>query len=364
MKLNITAFILWCPVAFVARTQVAYQAHCPHDGDRVMKTAYEWLDMPSDTTVWDMSHVVETGESREMRWRVIGDSLLTRVEGGTQHHYRLRGDTLWLMGSENRLTQLRDSVPSAAMRYPLMVGDTLHTPFYYHGRYSGNNAVATAGWSIVEAVAVGTLILPADTVRGVLLVQDTRTSRVRVSPFAEADAISFGSDSLLHHVERLRWWYAPSYRYPLAESRESVFLSGAAEQRRSRSLHLCCPAVQEYALGVMPNEVMCSPVEASPLRFGGHGFADASSAAALSGVLEVREQGDAVEVAYTPDEDCRVEMVLTDALGRVYAARSPHSVQAGACNVGRLSTAGLPAGVYLLYVGNGQQREVKRINVE
>lgn len=102
MKLNITAFILWCPVAFVARTQVAYQAHCPHDGDRVMKTAYEWLDMPSDTTVWDMSHVVETGESREMRWRVIDDSLLTRVEGGTQHHYRLRGDTLWLMGSNEK----------------------------------------------------------------------------------------------------------------------------------------------------------------------------------------------------------------------------------------------------------------------
>ena len=348
----------------MAKAHLVYTPHLPHDGDLLTKTGYEWIDFPSDTTVWDMSHAVETGESREMRWRVLGDSLFVRTESGTQHIYRLSGDTLWHTGSENRLTQLRDSVPLAFLRFPFMVGDTLRTPFYYHGRYSGNNAVAAAGWSTVEGVAVGTLILPADTVSGVLLVQQTCESRVRVSPFAEADPISADSDSLLRHVECQRWWYSPGYRYPLAESRESVFLSGAAVQGRNLSLHLCSPAEQEYALGVMPGEVMQCPPMSPTLRHDAGDFADTASSTTLPGVLSVSRQDGDVEVTYTPEEDCRMEMVLTDALGRVFAARPPRSVLSGQRSMNRLSTAGLPAGLYLLYVGNGRQRQVERINVE
>ena len=363
MRHIITLIVVYCALVFVARTQVLYQVHCPHNGDRVTKTGYEWMDFPSDTTVWDMSHAVETGESREMRWRVLGDSIFVRTESGAQYTYRMHGDTLWHTSSENRLTQLRDSVPCAFLHFPFLAGDTLRSPFYHHGRYSGNNAVAAAGWSTIEGVAVGTLILPSDTVSGVLLVQQTCESRVRVSPFAEAAPISYETDSLLRHVERQRWWYAPGYRYPLAESRESVFLSGAAVQGRNHSMHLCSPAEQEYALGAMPNEAMRNPSMSPSLRYDAGDLAD-TSPTVLPGELSVSRQDGGVEVTYTPEEDCRMEMVLTDALGRVFAARQSQSVSSGQRNISRLSTAGLPAGVYLLYIGNGKQRQVERITVE
>lgn len=37
--------------------------HWPNNGDRVTKSHYEFVEMPIDTTVWDFSHAIETGES-------------------------------------------------------------------------------------------------------------------------------------------------------------------------------------------------------------------------------------------------------------------------------------------------------------
>lgn len=39
--------------------------HWPHNGDRVTKSHYEFVEMPIDTTVWDFSHAIETGESHD-----------------------------------------------------------------------------------------------------------------------------------------------------------------------------------------------------------------------------------------------------------------------------------------------------------
>ena len=70
--------------AMSAFADTSFTIHWPHHGDRVMKTHYEFVDVPSDTTIWDFSHAIETGERHEMHWVSIGDSLWVKIEQGVQ----------------------------------------------------------------------------------------------------------------------------------------------------------------------------------------------------------------------------------------------------------------------------------------
>ena len=69
---------------------ISSSVHWLANGDKVTKTHYEFVDMPTDTTVWDFSHAIETGESHDMRWLNLGDFLLVRIEQGSQSTYGYR----------------------------------------------------------------------------------------------------------------------------------------------------------------------------------------------------------------------------------------------------------------------------------
>ena len=81
-------------------TAQVFDVHWPQDGDRVVKTQYEFVAVEADSTVWDFSHAVETGREHAMRWLNLGDTVLVRVEQGNQFTYQMRGDSLLWLGYE------------------------------------------------------------------------------------------------------------------------------------------------------------------------------------------------------------------------------------------------------------------------
>ena len=104
------SLLLFASIIYAARGEVLKTIHWPHNGDRVTKSHYEFVEMPTDTTVWDFSHAIETGESHDMRWMNLGDSLLVRIERGSQYTYTMHSDSLLWRSQENALLGVRDSV--------------------------------------------------------------------------------------------------------------------------------------------------------------------------------------------------------------------------------------------------------------
>ena len=128
--------------------------HWPQDGDRVVKTQYEFVAVEADSAVWDFSHAVETGREHAMRWLNLGDTVLVRVEQGHQFTYRMQGDTLLWLGYENPLLGMRDSIAPVAKMPMMTLGDSVATPYYFHGKYSGNHAVDMTGIHVVQKKAL------------------------------------------------------------------------------------------------------------------------------------------------------------------------------------------------------------------
>lgn len=347
-------------VALYVIAQVV-DVHWPQDGDRVVKTQYEFVAVEADSAVWDFSHAVETGREHAMRWFNLGDTVLVRVEQGHQFTYRMQGDTLLWLGYENPLLGMRDSIAPVAKMPMMTLGDSVATPYYFRGKYSGNHAVDMTGIHVVQKKALGTLILPTDTIHDAMLVREVTDGKVRVSPELTDMPISADNDSLMRHVEVIDRWYSPDHRYPVAENVTNTFYVLGDKRQQSRATYLCSPDVQELALGDVaisrqnaPRQSNCAPLN--------NGYsAESGNNHPLGDRLTVNVGDGQVTIAVSGTDGTDVSVILSDIQGRVWASRSG-TTQGGVWQ-GTVDTSHLSTGDYLLHVTSGEETEVERIIV-
>ena len=322
--------------------------HWPQNGDRVVKTHYEFVTVDTDSAVWDFSHAVEsavwdfshaveTGREHTMQWLNMGDSVLVRVEQGNQFTYQMRGDSLLWLGYENPLLGMRDSIAPVAEMPMMTLGDSVSTPYYFHGKYSGNHAVDMTGTHVVQLKALGTLILPNDTISDAMLVREVTDGKVRVSPELTDEPISLDND------------------------RSSTFYVQGELRQQTHATYLCTPDVQELALGdvVRPRQNAPRQSHGTPL-VGGDSDASGNNIS-LGERLAVNVAGGHVDVAVSGTDGTDVTVILSDLQGRVWVSRSGKTQ--GGLWQGSVSTGHLPTGDYLLHVASGEETEVKRIKI-
>jgi hypothetical protein len=342
-------------------TAQVFDIHWPQDGDRVVKTQYEFVAVEADSAVWDFSHAVETGREHAMRWLNLGDTVLVRVEQGNQFTYRMQGDTLLWLGYENPLLGMRDSIAPVAKMPMMTLGDSVATPYYFHGKYSGNHAVDLTGIHVVQLKALGTLILPTDTIHDALLVREVTDGKVRVSPELTDMPISADNDSLMRHVEVIDRWFSPTHRYAVAENVTNTFYVLGERRQQIHATYLCSPDVQELALGDVTTPRQNAPrhSQGAPSDNGnGMGFGNNLP---LGDRLAVNVGDGQVTITVSGTDGTDVAVILSDIQGRVWASRSGKTqggVWQGTVDTGHLST-----GDYLLHVASGEETEVERIIV-
>lgn len=333
--------------------------HWPQDGDRVVKTHYEFVTVDTDSAVWDFSHAIETGHEHTMQWLNMGDTVLVRIERGNQYTYRTQADTLLWLGYENPLLGMRDSIAPIAMLPTMQPGDSVASPCYFKGKYSGNHAVDMTGTHTVQLMRQGTLILPNDTITDAMLVREVTDGKVRVSPELTDAPISSDNDSLLRHVEATDRWYSPSHRYPVAENVTGTFYVQGELRQQTRATYLCTPDVQELALGDV-----VQPRQNAPHRTNGpaKGYADHSgNIPPLGERLTVSTGNGQVAVCVSVSDSTDVTAVLSDIQGRVWSTTGG-CTQGGSWQ-GVINTSQLPTGSYLLHVANGAEIHVERVVV-
>lgn len=360
-KTKLLVILVVVITATIAATAQSTDLHWPQDGDRVVKTHYEFVTVDTDSAVWDFSHAIATGSEHSMQWVNLGDSVLVRIEQGNQYTYRTQGDTLLWLGYENPLLGMRDSIAPIAMLPVMQLGDSVASPCYFKGKYSGNHAVDMAGTHTVKLMRQGTLILPNDTINDAMLVREVTDGKVRVSPELTDAPISASQDSLLRHVEVTDRWYSPSHRYPVAENVTSTFYVQGELRQQTRATYLCTPDVQELALGdvVRPRQNAPRQSHGTPLA-GGDSDASGNNMS-LGERLAVNVAGGHVDVTVSGTDDTNVTVILSDLQGRVWASRSGKTQ--GGLWQGAVDTGHLPTGDYLLHVASGEETEVKRIKI-
>lgn len=360
MKMNYikNPCLLICIIAVSAFAETSSTIHWPHHGDRVTKTHYEYVDVPSDTTIWDFSHAVETGDRHEMRWINLGDTLLVKIEQGVQSVYQLQDDTLFWNGYENALLCVRDSIAPVDALNAVVNGCGASSPLYYKGSYSGNHAIDMIGNYSVGISEYGTLILPNDTVENVLCITATKSCLERVSEHKNEIPIHEDNDSLLREVEILKRWYSPLYRYPLAENVSCGYYSNQVLLQKFEMTYLCSPEEQEYALVLLgtPESLSRKGIEQGS-NGTLPGISGSSNLADRVSITQSRNQID-VMINQSGTDNKEFVVLLCDVQGHVFQSSKQRASGIISFNKGNLN-----AGVYIIEVANGNDIVSKRIYV-
>lgn len=330
----------------------------PHHGDRVTKTHYEYVEVPSDTTIWDFSHAIETGDCHEMRWINLGDTLLLKIEQGVQSVYQLHGEILYWNGFENALLCVRDSIAPVDALNVLINGCGVSSPFYFHGSYSGNHAIDMIGNYSVALSENGKLILPNDTVDNAFCVTATRSCLERVSEHKKDNPINEDADTLLREIEVVKRWYSPLFRYPLAENVSCSYYSNQVLLQQSEVTYLCSPEEQEYSLGLLANPE--SLLRKGIVKGPNGTLAGTSGLSNLADHVSISQSGNQIDVMINESGIDNKEFVvlLCDLQGHVFQ----YSKQ-GASGIISFNKGNLNSGVYIIDVTNGDDIVSKKIYI-
>ena len=323
--------------------------HWPANGDKVTKTHYEFVDMPIDTTVWDFSHAIESGESHEMRWINLGDSVLVRLEQGSQSTYSYRNDTITINSFENALFGMRNNIAPVVLHagFPC-IGDSVISHFESSGKYCGNNAVDFSGLLILRNLGSGTLILPNDTLTNVIRIRQILNGILTVSPHNYPTNNDDNHGNLLQHTILKDRWFSPDFKYELVENTTSTYSSGGQMLKQLSATYICCPDQQNHSLGSSIS--IKTPQHNSPSNRETY---KSGQFPHLIENIHVSAGNDAITITFNDLRslcpDVKTSLILSDQLGRIWSSHhfdGPASLQ----YQNSIPISGLPAGNYILYI--------------
>lgn len=221
-------------------------------GDVIVKQQVEYRD-PGDAgrnRVWDFSQLKTINDAYRLcyslpplqgdslymmgdycfdkRGLASGEELIIGTEHNTMYYYRLKNDTLYLLGHENPSVRLTYIQPIVLGVFPLNYGGKVGADYVSKGVYSSTVGLSTRGSVSVVADAFGKMVLPnGDTVSPVLRVKTTKL----IMDTREQFQIDTAKVLLANKGKQLEiyQWYTKGYRYPIFETVRNVNVADGSE---------------------------------------------------------------------------------------------------------------------------------------
>ncbi len=175
-----------------------------------------------------------------MEW---GADSLIAIDNTGMNRYWLKGDSLLLVGTENRLMHIDYAQPEMWLRFPMNLGDSIRGLFEGKGQYCERLFLRKVGRYTTKAEALGSLLMAnSDTIYNVLRLRTERVTATLAQPldnmiatYGTIDNIPLlGNDSIIKllatdgrvvRTVTLRY-YAPGCRYPVLETSETSIVEG------------------------------------------------------------------------------------------------------------------------------------------
>lgn len=298
-------------------------------GDIIIKQQVDFKDPGASgkNITWDFSHLNTINDKYQLIYFLpnkTDSSHVTGVEHQTYYHYKLKSDTLWLTGYENRTTRMNYQQPEALLRFPLQYGDTLYSNFSGEGMYCQKVALSAGGYTRVIADACGKLITPEnDTLKNVLRV-------LRVKEFTNT-----GIDSTRMRMETYQW-FARGIRYPVFETIKAFTLSeDTILDNFSTSFYFTTVRREQLQEDFANINLVDDSLNPDNILINCNIYPNPVTTDLI--------------VNYELSIDARVSFLLCDISGRIWATVPYHVITAGVQQQ-MISTNGLHAGDYGLYI--------------
>lgn len=313
----------------------------PADGDYARLQSVEGFTPQGGATVWDFSTADNVRDAFDIRFSRAADSCLSVTMPGIRYDFAIAGDTVFRTAAETHFMRVSDTVP-LLYDLPLTAG-AFSGSFASRGRAYHSEYIDATGTVSLSAISRGTLILPhGDTVRNVILTRlQTRqlisSTMHRPTPVRDCDPAA-----LLRRNTTTLTWRSGDYCVPLAQYTETTDSIGSARCGEGTVSAWICPPLNQPARE--------PAVRSAVKRYSPKGADEPQGIAHLSD-LSVTMSGNGVTVSGTSPADCRISMILSDALGRVFSSMPPTAYSRGA--IVEWSCDGLPAGEYLLLIESG-----------
>ena len=310
----------------------------PHDGECAVLHRIAVDNVSTDGRLWDLSQAEFTGVETEVRFTRSCDSCLSATLPGIRYDFEVRGDTVFRVATETHFIRLTDTIP---MLFAAPSSGNIHRRAYAsRGRAYHSEYIDAVGDVTLSEIARGTVILPsADTIGDVMLTRHVSRQLIAVEmhrrPVADRDS---ASTLLSRHTEALTW-RSDAYSLPLAQITTVTDSVGDVSRGEASVSAWICPPLSQ-------------PLRGAVNRPASRRYPPSDNGSPSDG-LTVVANGNAVTVSGTSPGDCRISMMLTDVLGRVYASMPATDYSRGATI--EWSTDGLPPGNYVLYISDDSQ---------
>lgn len=256
-----TLVLLFFSVCFV-KAQINVTHNGIRTGDEIIKQQVEYVDQgkAGKNQTWDFSKLKTVNDAYSLTYDlpplqgdslyIMGDrsflkrdvadnELIVGTEHNTMYFYRLKNDSLYLLGHENPAVRLTYTQPILHSVYPLNYGNHTQAGYISEGLYSGTVDLATKGYVKVEADAFGKMILPAgDTLNPVLRIKTTKLILDRdikdiknIKNDQNNDLPNETSITIPSKGKQMETcqWYTKGYRYPIFETIRNVNLDDNTE---------------------------------------------------------------------------------------------------------------------------------------
>jgi len=333
--------IMLCLAAVAAKAQpVITAADAPQDGQQYtyLPGTYDPLTASGPNATWDLSAVAAAGEGQIVSFidaaaaghaGLFPSSNIVLLDGTGESYLRKDASGLYRAGYFQQLNglqlQITYSDEELMLPYPCAYNTAYTDSFTYTYPYL-QNVVHGGGRRTYTADAFGSVVLPYGQVDNVLLLRGVTATSETLAP-----------DDYLT-VENTVFLYRPGLSYFLLMARNIVRYHNG--EQTGTGMGMTYLSEQAFA-GIAGPEAQAIGVEAWP--------------------VPARNQ---MNVRYGLAGGRRVELQLVDATGRTVRTQLEQTGATG-LQQAMLNVQGLPAGIYLLTVSDGQgQRGTCRVAVE
>lgn len=309
-----------------------------------------------------------------MEW---GADSLIAIDDTGMNRYWLKGDSLLLVGTENRLMHIDYAQPEVWLRFPMSLGDSIRGLFEGKGQYCERLFLRKVGRYTTKAEALGSLLMAnSDTIYNVLRLQTERVTATLAQPldnmlttYGTIDNIPLlGTDSITKLIATdgrvvrtvtLRY-YAPGCRYPVLETCETSIVEGGES------------GVQTVAFYSSPysQESLASASRSNPAKAISRQYAESTAdntEKPFSYSLDINTTGKTINVNYnisgSTEGSVPLRLLLCNQQGILYRQASG-SLQQGERGQLSLCYAGLHNGSYVLYIEAGGKQYSEKFSVK